>query len=145
MEKKYIDQNCPYCSISEGKKNINTDIVLYKDDFVTAFLYHMPVNPGHVLVISNAHYSNPSSLTDTQAGRMYYLAIRIGVALKRSLDSSGYNIITSDGFCAGQDIQHASIHVIPRFLDDGWNLNWRGLKIENMSLLAKKISSTLKV
>ncbi|HBM15168.1 MAG TPA: hypothetical protein DD381_02300 [Lentisphaeria bacterium] len=124
-EKKYLDRNCPYCNLISGK--LNNIHVLYKDTIVTAFMNHMPVNPGHAIVIPNVHYSNPSSLPENIAGKMYFIATRIGVACKRAMDSTGYNIISSDGFCAGQDIQHAHLHIIPRYLNDNWHLNWRAL------------------
>ncbi|MEI6054927.1 MAG: HIT family protein [Lentisphaerota bacterium] len=122
----HFEKNCPYCSLikPEGKKTH----VIFRDELVTAFLFHMPVNIGHSIVIPNSHFLNPSSLSENVAGRMYCIASRIGVACKRSLNSDGFNILSCDGFCSGQDIQHAHIHLIPRYLNDGWNLNWRALE-----------------
>lgn len=122
----HLDKNCPYCELirSKGEKSH----VIFRDELVTAFLFHMPVNIGHSLIIPNSHFLNLSSLPENVGGRMQYIASRIGVACKRSLNSDGFNILGCDGFCSGQDIQHAHIHMIPRYLNDGWNLNWRALE-----------------
>ncbi len=130
------DRNCPYCNLI---KDDSKAYIIFKDVLVTAFLSHMPVNIGHAIIIPNNHYLNSSALPESVGGRMYYIASRIGVACKRILNSDGYNILSCDGFCSGQDIQHAAIQVIPRYLDDGWNLNWRTLGKPNLNETLKKI------
>lgn len=122
----HFEKNCPYCSVLKFKDE--KAHIIFKDDLVTAFLSHIPVNIGHSIIIPNSHFLNSSALPEIVAGRMYYIASRIGVACKRSLNSDGYNIISCEGFCSGQDIQHAHIHLIPRYLNDGWHLNWRALE-----------------
>jgi len=142
LGKIYLDKNCPYCSLLQGK--IENALVLYRDELVTAFLSHMPVNQGHAIVIPNSHFVNPSSIPEEVGGRMYFIASRIGVACKRALDSSGFNIMSSDGFCAGQDIQHAHIHIIPRYLNDGWHLNWRTKSDKDIKLTFERVLARLK-
>lgn len=139
----HLEKNCPYCSLLKSKgEKVH---IIFRDDLVTAFLFHMPINVGHSIIISNSHFLNPSSLPEIVGGRMYYIASRIGIACKRSLNSDGFNILSCDGFCAGQDIQHANMHIIPRYLNDGWNLNWRALKNPPLDKTLKAILMKFKV
>ena len=138
------DKNCTYCKLISGK--ITADIpVIYEDQLVFAFLSHAPVNPGHAIILPKEHFTNPSALPETVAGRMFYIASRIGVACKRALEADGFNIIANDGFCSGQDILHAHLHIIPRYINDGFYLNWRILADVPPAIeMAEKIKSKLK-
>ncbi len=139
------DKNCTYCRIISGKIEANLPTI-YEDELVFAFLSHAPVNPGHAIVLPKKHYKNPSALPEMVAGRMFYIASRIGVACRRALEADGFNIIANDGFCSGQDIPHAHLHVIPRYINDGFHLNWRMLAdIPPATETAEKIKSKLKV
>lgn len=139
----HFDKNCPYCGLIKSKHE-KTHII-FKDELVTAFLFHMPVNIGHSIIIPNSHFQNPSAVPELVGGRMYYIASRIGTACRRSLNSDGYNILSCDGFCSGQDIQHAHIHMIPRYLNDGWHLNWRALENPRLDETLKAILMKFKV
>jgi histidine triad (HIT) family protein len=138
------DKNCTYCKLISGK--ITADIpTIYEDELVFAFLSHVPVNPGHAIVIPKEHYMNPSALPELVAGRIFYIASRIGVACRRALEADGYNIIANDGFCSGQDILHAHSHIIPRYINDGFHLNWRMLaSFPSLIETAEKIKAKLK-
>ena len=139
------DKNCTYCNLILGKISSGMPLV-YEDDQVFAFLAHVPVNPGHAVVLSKEHCLNPSALPELVAGRMFYVASRIGVACRMALDADGFNVIANDGFCSGQDIPHAHLHVIPRYLDDGFHLNWRILpEVQTDVEIAEKIKAKLKV
>lgn len=140
-----MDKNCAYCNLISGK--IAADIpTIYEDELVFAFLAHAPINPGHSIVLSKEHYMNPSALPENIFGRMSYIASRIGIACRRALEADGYNIIANDGFCSGQDILHAHLHLIPRYINDGFYLNWRILaEFPSIIETAGKIKSKLKV
>jgi histidine triad (HIT) family protein len=115
-------KNCIFCKISSGEL---PSAKLYEDELVFAFLDIAPINPGHLLVISKEHHCSSSTIPEITAGRIYRVAARLGVALKRALHAEGFNFHLADGTCAGQVVMHAHLHVIPRFPDDGFHWGWR--------------------
>ena len=117
--------NCVFCKI------INNEIPSaksYEDELVFAFLDLGPINFGHALVIPKEHHESSSTIPENVAGRMFKVASRIGVALKRKLDYDAFNLHLADGAAAGQVVMHAHLHVVPRGVEDGFRWNWRQLK-----------------
>ena len=117
--------NCVFCKI------INNEIPsakIYEDELVLAFLDLGPINFGHALVIPKEHHESSSTIPEATAGRMFKVASRIGVALKRKLDYDAFNLHLADGTAAGQVVMHAHLHVVPRGVEDGFRWNWRQLK-----------------
>ncbi|MCK5844956.1 MAG: HIT family protein [Victivallales bacterium] len=137
--------NCVFCGIVSGEI---PSVKLYEDDLVFVFLDIAPINPGHLLVIPKEHHVSASTIPENIAGRMFHVASRMGVALKRALDVDGFNLHLADGACAGQVVMHAHMHVVPREVDDGFHWNWRQTSYSNdaeRDETAAKIAAKLKV
>ena len=130
---------CIFCKIINGEIPAAK---VYEDDLVVAFMDIAPINFGHVLVIPKEHHESSSTIPENVAGRMFKVASRIGVALKRKLDYDAFNLHLADGTAAGQVVMHAHLHVVPRGVEDGFRWNWRQLKYpENkMQEIAAEIS-----
>lgn len=108
--------DCAFCRIADGFES--ADMLLNDDEF-SAFLDIAPVSPGHSLVITNKHYPSIVTLPDDLRGRMLAVATRLAVAVSKSVDADGFNLLISNGTCAGQVVRHAHIHIIPRGPLDG--------------------------
>lgn len=121
-------ENCVFCKIAAG--DLPADVV-YKDDKVIAFLDIAPVNKGHTLVIPRSHFFGITATPREYQARMMEIAARIGAALLRTVDADGFNLILSNGACAGQVVQHVHLHVIPRFPDDGIALPARSVTYDS--------------
>lgn len=117
--------NCIFCKIAEGSI---PSAKIYEDELVYAFLDLGPINYGHALVIPKEHHESSSTIPENVAGRMFKVASRIGIALKRKLDYDAFNLHLADGTAAGQVVMHAHLHVVPRGVEDGFRWNWRQLK-----------------
>jgi len=123
-------------------------VKIYEDDLVLAFLDIGPINFGHTLVIPKDHHPGASTIPEATAGRMFKVGSRIGIALKRALDYDAFNLHLADGAAAGQVVNHAHLHVVPRGVEDNFRWNWRQLKYESPEAcaeVAKKIVEKLKV
>ena len=136
--------NCVFCKI------INKEIPsakIYEDELVYAFLDISPINFGHTLVIPKEHHESASTIPEETAGRMFKVASRIGIAMKRELDMDGYNLHLAAGLAAGQVVMHAHLHVIPRGVEDDFHWNWRQLVYPEgeMAATAEKIIAKLKI
>ena len=58
-------------------------------------------------MIPKEHHESSSTIPEEVAGRMFKVASRIGVALKRKLDYDAFNLHLADGTAAGQDLRSA--------------------------------------
>ena len=137
--------NCIFCKIINGEI---PSVKLYEDELVFAFLDVAPINLGHLLIIPKEHHTASSTIPENIAGRMFHVASRFGVAMKRALDADGFNLHLADGASAGQVVMHAHLHVVPRFVDDGFHWNWRHKEYNDDSEktdLAEKIIAKLKI
>ncbi len=110
--------DCIFCRIVKG---IIPASVVYSDEKVIAFMDIRPVNPGHLLVIPKTHAAQLSELNPAIGSHMFKVAMRIAKALRRSgIKCEGINLLLSDGEAASQEIFHIHLHVIPRFIGDGF-------------------------
>lgn len=137
--------DCIFCKIIAGDI---PSTKLYEDDLVLAFLDIAPINHGHLLVIPKDHHSSSATIPEDVAGRMFHVGTRLGVACKRALDVEGFNLHLADGQCAGQEVFHAHLHLVPRSVDDGFHWNWRQKAYEDDQQredVAEKIKDKLKL
>ena len=138
-------EKCIFCRIIAGEI---PPTKIYEDDLVYAFLDINPINPGHVLVIPKEHHESSSTIPEATAGRMFHVGSRIGVALKRAKDYDAFNLHLADGTAAGQVVNHAHLHVVPRGVEDNFHWNWRQIPYANdneREEFAQSIQSKLKL
>lgn len=112
-------KDCVFCRIVAGELPCDR---VYEDDLVLAFLDIAPVALGHALVIPKHHHTSITTLDPELSARVMAVAPRIAVALMRATDSDGFNLLLSNGTCAGQVVPHVHLHIIPRKPDDGIQL-----------------------
>ena len=124
-------ENCIFCKIVEGKiPSAN----IYEDAYVISFLDIMPANKGHCLVVPKKHAQTLAEMEDGDLAATIIAAKKIAKALSLSFGNAGFNLIMNNGKEAGQLVNHAHIHIIPRFLKDRLRIKWSHLKYENEEL-----------
>ena len=52
------------------------------------------------------------------------LAKKMAYMLREKLHCDGLNLMQNNGATAGQTVEHFHLHIIPRYLDDGQNINF---------------------
>ncbi len=87
-----------------------------------AFLDIHPVNPGHVLVIPKTHSANLFEISAKDWASVQETVRRIAVALEKAVEADGVNLMMNNREHAGQVVDHAHVHLIPRFKGDGLKL-----------------------
>jgi len=113
-------ETCIFCRIVAGEADGH---FLYKDQHCSAFLDIDGFNPGHTLVVPNHHVARLADLTPEAGAHVMATALRIASAIRMSnLPSEGFNLFVSDGECAGQEVAHIHLHILPRFSGDGINV-----------------------
>ena len=108
---------CVFCEILAGRQPAS---IVHRDGASCAFMDIFPVNPGHVLVIPNAHAAVLAELEPEAGAQLFRVGQQLAAALRRTeLRCEGVNLLLADGEAAGQEIFHVHLHVIPRYRGDG--------------------------
>jgi histidine triad (HIT) family protein len=111
-------QECVFCAIIRGAAPAST---VYEDERAMAFMDIRPVNPGHVLVVPRAHVASLSELEPEAGAHLFRVAMRLAPAVRRSgVACEGVNLFLADGRAAGQEVLHVHLHIVPRFVGDGF-------------------------
>jgi len=114
--------DCIFCRILSGELPAT---FLFRDEQCAALMDIQPVNPGHVLVIPVRHAPYLADLDAPTAGRLMQEAQRIAAAIRASgVRCEGVNFFLADGEAAMQEVFHVHLHVFPRFVGDGFGLNF---------------------
>lgn len=87
-----------------------------------------PANPGHTLVVPKRHVTNLADLGDRSGAHLFRVTVRVAVAVKKSaVRCDGIDLFLSNGE-PNQEILHLHMHVIPRFHEDGLNIDLGRMK-----------------
>ncbi len=139
--------DCVFCKIIDGTY---TSSKIYEDDTILAFMDIQPVNKGHLLIIPKKHVELIADLDDDTSGKMFVLANKINIALRKSgVKLEGINYFLADGEAAGQEVFHTHLHLIPRFKNDGFGIifpeGYRKIlpEREELNVIAEKIKASL--
>ena len=103
---------CAFCTLIEAgdAEWSNDEAVAFRDQF--------PISPGHALVVPRLHESNLFELGAPVRAAMWAVVDVVQRDLSVSLAPDGFNIGVNVGPAAGQTVDHAHIHVIPRYIGD---------------------------
>lgn len=104
--------NCPFC---ERARRADVDAanevaVMVRDAF--------PVAPGHVLIVPRRHTSSLFELRRVEWDGVWALLRDVHGTLHEQVEPDGWNIGVNIGPAAGQTVEHAHVHLIPRRLGD---------------------------
>ncbi|MWV64662.1 HIT domain-containing protein [Halorubrum sp. JWXQ-INN 858] len=109
---------CPFCVLPE-RSNAREAHVVARSDHNYVLLNNAPYNPGHVMVIPDAHVDDWTALDDETVldhGRLKAAAIE---ASRRNADPEGFNTgLNLGGGAAGGSVDHLHTHVVPRWHGD---------------------------
>ena len=116
-----VKEDCIFCKIANGQIPSKT---LYEDEDFRVILDLGPATEGHALILPKEHAANLFELSEEQASKALLVAQKIAVRMKNTLGCDGLNLVQNNGAAAGQTVSHFHIHVIPRYENDGQNINW---------------------
>lgn len=122
--------NCIFCQMI--KKEIPAKVI-YEDNRFLAFLDIEPNTYGHTLLIPKNHVDNFSSLSSSAAAELIQVAHKIAPQLVNILGADAYNLAINNGRAAGQLVDHAHWHIIPRWIDDNL-IHWPHSQIAKAKL-----------
>lgn len=107
---------CVFCDIVAGTAPARR---VFEDGTVVAFLDIRPISRGHVLVVPRAHAARLEDLDPGDGAAMFRIGQHLSRALTRSdLAPDGTHLVLNDGRAAFQTVDHAHLHVLPRWSGD---------------------------
>ena len=126
--------HCTFCDLINGAGEVS---ICYEDTEAIAFMDVQPVNPGHALVVSRAHYESFDDLPPSLATHLFSVVSRLVPAVKSVANAEGINVVVNSGRAAGQDVPHFHVHIIPRTPHDGFDvrLPFQGSSMPDRTLL----------
>lgn len=129
---------CVFCKIVN---NEITSYKIYEDNDVLAFLDISQVTIGHTLVIPKKHVENVFELDSNTAAKLFSKIPLIANKLKQSLNVNDLNILNNNGKLAYQSVNHYHIHLLPRYPNDLFQINFPNNKLskEEFDELKQKI------
>lgn len=114
------ERACVFCAIVAKDSEAS---VVYEDESVVAFMDAFPVTPGHLLVVPRQHVVGLEDIDDDSSAHVWSVGHAMARALRRSQSGcEGINVLLCDGEAAFQTVFHLHLHIIPRYLGDGWNI-----------------------
>lgn len=136
---------CIFCQIAS---NEIPSYKIYEDDLFLAFLDISQATKGHTLIIPKKEYKNIFEMDDNTLSKMAILIKKISIALKKSLNIDGLNILNNNEAVAGQTVYHFHVHLIPRYNNDNVEIhlpnNIDNLKEKDYKEIQNKIKEYLK-
>lgn len=112
---------CVFCKIVEGSIPAYK---IYEDSDILAFLDISQVTIGHTLVIPKKHYENIFVLDEKTAATLYEKVVEVAKMLKQKLGINDLNILNNNGKLAYQSVGHYHIHLLPRYENDEFKINF---------------------
>lgn len=138
-----MQESCIFCKIL--KEEIPS-FTVYEDDLFRVILDRFPAVPGHVLIIPKLHHENIFDMPANVATSIYPLARKMARVIKEAMGADGINVIQNNGAAAGQAVFHFHLHIVPRYMGDGVQLNSTSngeTTLEELALVAEKIKKVL--
>jgi histidine triad (HIT) family protein len=116
-----MSDTCIFCAIARGDAPAR---VIHEDDRTLAFMDLFPLTRGHALVIPKVHSENlfDASIEDVTA--VTRTAQTVAQAAMRAYGADGLNLLQTNGVAAMQTVFHLHVHVLPRYVGDGFKVSF---------------------
>lgn len=138
------DKNCIFCRIAAGEIPSGT---IYEDQDFKVIMDISPASRGHAVILTKNHAADIFELPEQDASRIFVVAKRVAMAMKKVLGCEGINILQNNGELAGQTVFHLHVHLIPRYKDDMVNIKWINNESDgtDLELLARSLREAVEM
>lgn len=111
--------SCIFCAIVERTAPAR---ILYEDERTLAFVDIVPLTRGHALVVPKVHTENLFEISSDDLASVTATTQRIALAARAAFEPDGLNLFQTNGAVAMQTVFHLHVHVLPRYVGDGFGL-----------------------
>ena len=126
--------DCLFCKIIEGSIPSKT---IYEDELVKVFLDINPNTNGHCLIIPKKHIVTVKEVDSILTTHILEVEKKIYDLLKEKLNIKGLTIVQNNEL--GQEVKHYHVHLIPRYEDDNWNINFNQKSLKDTDEIYQEI------
>ena len=126
--------DCLFCKIIEGSIPSKT---IYEDELGKVFLDINPNTNGHCLIIPKKHIVTVKEVDSILTTHILEVEKKIYDLLKEKLNIKGLTIVQNNEL--GQDVKHYHVHLIPRYEDDNWNINFNQESLKDTDEIYQEI------
>lgn len=109
---KDVKNSCPFCYPESARELIVESATAY------SIFDKYPVSEGHALVIPKRHVSRYFELSFREQSACWFMMNRVQSIIGEMFSPEGFNLGININKVAGQTIDHAHIHLIPRYSGD---------------------------
>ncbi|MEK6937040.1 MAG: HIT family protein [Nanoarchaeota archaeon] len=129
---------CIFCKIGKGEIPSNK---VYEDKMFLAFLDIRPLNKGHLLVIPKKHFRWIWNVDNF--GKYFEVVKKVERGIEKALKPLRVLVLVF-----GDEVQHAHVHLVPRFENDGHSSTitlgkFKEISKEEMNKIAEEISKNI--
>ena len=125
-------EECLFCKIIKGEIQ---SFKIFENDLVFSFLDINPLTKGHALVIPKKHYENIFDIPEDELKEIISVAKKLAGMIKEKLNADGVNLMNASGEAAEQSVNHFHLHIIPRYKNDGLEMNkWWQSKVSKIDI-----------
>lgn len=108
--------------------------IVYEDKHFVAFVQEKAIVPGQITIIPRTKYTILEMLPSSLMPALATVVKKVSEAVFETLQCHGTNVLIENGISAGQDQPVMSVHIIPRFTDDGIALEWEPQQLEEFAM-----------
>lgn len=120
--------DCLFCKIINGDIPSNT---IYEDELVKVFLDISPNTNGHMLIVPKKHVVTVYDIDSNLANHIIEVERKMYDLLKEKLGCIGLTVAQNNDY--GQEVKHYHVHLIPRYSDDGWKMNFNQTSLKDVN------------
>jgi len=108
--------DCIFCKIINGEIECKR---VYEDDNFIAFFDIKPKADGHTLIVPKKHFKTILDIPSSLGVELLDAIKKVSLDLISCGKGEGVNVVINVSRVAGQLVDHAHVHIIPRKKDDG--------------------------
>ena len=108
-------KDCVFCKIT----NDHLRKVIYENDNFFSVPDINPVVKGHSLVMPKKHFKTILDIPDSLGAELLDCVKKTALKIVKETKSEGFNVVSNNFSAAGQVVDHAHFHIIPRKKGDG--------------------------
>lgn len=112
---RHSDRHCIFCNPHRTLTLLTESATAY------AIFDGYPLSKGHVLIVPKRHTSNYFELPFKEQSACWLMANKVQKLLSVQFQPDGFNVGMNIDRAAGQTMNHATIHVIPRYHGDSYS------------------------
>ena len=139
-------EGCIFCQIAAARAPAS---IVYEDETALAFMDLNPVTPGHLLIIPKEHFRNIYDCPPGLAGYLQEIGAKLAGPVRQATGCQGMNYFMANEAVAGQDVWHIHLHLLPRYMGDGFGLRHppgypSGASRATLDAMATKIADAIR-